>query len=250
MSSSHRPVDAQHTPEAVRARLAAGPRTSYLRDLVYGAVDGTVTTFAVVAGVAGAALDSTVVLILGVANLVADGFSMAVSNYLGIRSEIHRRSQVRHEEERHVALVPEGEREEIRQLLAPWGLDDELLDQVVEAVTRKEDRWVDLMVQWEHGFPTQMPDPLRSGLATFVAFAVVGFVPLAPFVVDQTPWVDLPAPFAWSAAATAVTFVLVGIARGVVVDRPRWRTALETFGIGGAAAGLAYVAGVWLAGLV
>ena len=250
MTSSERPVEAQHTPEAIRARLDAGPRPNYLRDLVYGAVDGTVTTFAVVAGVAGAALDTTVVVILGVANLVADGFSMAVSNYLGIRSEIQRRAQVRREEERHVAMVPEGEREEVRQLLEPWGLDDELLEEVVEAITRKEDRWVDLMVQWEHGFPPQMPDPLRSAAATFVAFAVVGFIPLAPFVADQTPWLDVASPFAWSAVATAATFVLVGIARGAVVGRTRWRTALETFAIGGAAAALAYGAGVWLATLL
>ena len=250
MVGSDRPLGAQHTPEAVRARLEAGPRPSYLRDLVYGAVDGTVTTFAVVAGVAGAALDTTVVVILGVANLVADGFSMAVSNYLGIRSEIQRRAQVRQEEQRHVELVPEGEREEVRQLLEPWGLDDDLLDEVVDAVTRKEERWVDLMVQWEHGFPPQMPDPLRSAMATFVAFGVVGFVPLAPFVIDQTPWVSVPSPFAWSAVATGVTFALVGAARGAVVERPPWRSALETLAIGGAAAGLAYVAGVWLSGLL
>ena len=250
MGGSDRPIDAQHTPTAVLARLDAGPTASHLRDLVYGAIDGTVTTFAVVAGVAGAALDTTVVLVLGAANLLADGFSMAVSNYLGIRSDIQRRAQVEREEERHVEVVPEGEREELRQLLRPWGLEDELLEEVVQAISEREERWVDLMVQWEHGFPAAMPDPLRSGVATFAAFVVVGFIPLAPFVVDLTPWFTVPGPFVWSTALTGITFVLVGIARGVVVDRPRWRTAAETFAIGGAAAALAYLAGIWLAGLV
>lgn len=74
-------MEHEHTPEAIRARLAEGPKTSYLRDFVYGGIDGSVTTFAIVTGVAGAQLSSTIILILGVANLVGDGFSMAASNY-------------------------------------------------------------------------------------------------------------------------------------------------------------------------
>jgi VIT1/CCC1 family predicted Fe2+/Mn2+ transporter len=242
-------LEADHTPEAVRSRLAAGPERSYLRDLVYGAIDGTVTTFAVVAGVAGAALGSTVVLILGFANLAADGFSMAVSNYLGIRSERQRREAIEREEREHVRQVPEGEREEIRQLLAGWDLPDDVLDEVVARITADPDRWVDVMLQMEHGLPSQEPVPWRAAAATFVAFVTVGFVPLAPFVVEALG-ASVPAPFTWSAAATGVTFVLVGVARGVAVGLPRWRTALETLAVGGAAAAIAYLAGVGLAAIV
>ncbi len=238
-----------HTPDAVRLRLAEGPRRSYLRDLVYGAIDGTVTTFAVVAGVAGAALGPTVVLILGFANLAADGFSMAVSNYLGIRSERQRRERIVREERDHVRRVPEGEREELRQLLADWDLDDDVRDQVVAQITADGDRWVEVMLRMEHGLPDQEPVAWRAALATFAAFVVVGFVPLAPFVVDAAGFA-VPSPYAWSAAATAVTFVAVGVARGVAVDLPRWRTALETLAVGGAAATIAYVVGVGLAAVV
>ena len=69
------------------ARASRGLLHRYVRDLVYGANDGIITTFAVVAGVSGASLAPRIVLILGVANLVADGISMGASNYLGIRSE-------------------------------------------------------------------------------------------------------------------------------------------------------------------
>ena len=79
---SLRELEAAHTPEAVRARLEAGPPHSDLRDFIFGAIDGTVTTFAVVSGVSGAGLSASVLIILGVANLVADGFSMGVSNFL------------------------------------------------------------------------------------------------------------------------------------------------------------------------
>jgi VIT1/CCC1 family predicted Fe2+/Mn2+ transporter len=190
------------------------------------------------------------VLVLGFANLVADGFSMAVSNYLGIRSERQRREQLTRQERDHVERVPEGEREEIRQLLTEWQLNDEVLEQVVDRVTADPDRWVQVMLQMEHGLAAQEPQPLRAAAATFVAFVVVGFVPLAPFVIDELPWASIPSPYAWSAAATAITFVAVGVARGVAVELPRWRTALETLALGGAAATLAYLAGAALGAVI
>ena len=103
---SSRKHEADHTPGRIRERIAAPQSNGYLRDLVYGAVDGTVTTFAVVSGVAGANLSSDVVLILGAANLLGDGFSMAVGNYLATRAEHENRDRVRREEERHIEHYP------------------------------------------------------------------------------------------------------------------------------------------------
>jgi vacuolar iron transporter family protein len=239
-----------HTPAAVEARLRRGPARSYLRDFVYGAVDGTVTTFAVVAGVAGAGLDATVVLVLGVANLVADGFSMAVSNFLGARSEAQRRERTRREEERHVALVPHGEREEVRQLLGSWGLEDRLREEVLDVVTADRERWVRLMMEQEHGLPASPTAPSLAALATFVAFVVVGSVPLLPFVVDALPGVHVVAPFGWSTATTALAFALIGVGKAVVVGQGRLRSGLESLVVGGAAAMLAYLVGAGLGRLV
>lgn len=100
---------ADHTPRAVEARIGAAPAQNYLWDFVYGSIDGCVTTFAVVAGVVGANLDATVVLILGFANLIADGFSMAVSNYLGTKAELQTQERAPRIEEMHVEQIPAGE---------------------------------------------------------------------------------------------------------------------------------------------
>ena len=97
-----------HHPGEIAERLEKGPRASYLRDWVYGGIDGTVTTFAIMAGVVGADLSAGVVIVLGIANLLADGFSMAAANYSSTKTEIEEYEQIRRMEERHVDLAPEG----------------------------------------------------------------------------------------------------------------------------------------------
>ena len=106
-------MEHEHSAQAIARRLSRAPAVSYLRDWVYGGIDGAVTTFAIVAGMVGAELSNRVVLILGIANLVADGFSMAASNYSGTKTEHEEQAQLRAIEERHIDVVPDGEREEI-----------------------------------------------------------------------------------------------------------------------------------------
>jgi VIT1/CCC1 family predicted Fe2+/Mn2+ transporter len=238
----------EHTAAAVSRRLHARPRPSYLRDLIYGAVDGAITTFAVVAGVRGAGLATGVVVILGVANLVADGFSMAVSNFLGARAELQQRARAEWTERLHMALVPEGEREEVRQLFAAKGFSGAELERIVEVITSDRELWLRTMMTEELGLADDHRDPMGAAAATLTAFIVVGALPIAPFVFDLVVPGDLEAPFAWSVALTAVAFLAVGAIKARFVDQPAWRSAFETLAVGGAAAGLAYVAGVLLQG--
>jgi vacuolar iron transporter family protein len=81
-------MEADHSPEAVRRRLSERRGQGYVGDAVLGGIDGCVTTFAVVAGAVGGGFPGLVVVVLGFANLLADGFSMAVSNYQGTKSQI------------------------------------------------------------------------------------------------------------------------------------------------------------------
>jgi VIT1/CCC1 family predicted Fe2+/Mn2+ transporter len=242
-------LEQQHTPEGVKLRLSRPPTVSYLRDFVYGAIDGAVTTFAVVAGAAGAGLESRIVVIMGLANLLADGFSMAVSNFLGTRAESQRKEVARRAEQRHVELYPEGEREEVRQLFAAKGFEGDDLERAVEVITSDRERWVDMMMSEELGFSSEDGSATRSALATFVAFLVIGAIPLLPFLVNLVFDDAVDEPFLVATVLTGVAFALVGLLKARVVRQSLWRGTVETMALGGAAAGLAYLVGVLLQGI-
>ena len=166
----------------------------YLPEFVYGGIDGSVTTFAVVAGVIGASLSSTVVLILGFANLFADGFSMAISNYLSTKSRI------------------ELERSRGKEI--------------------------------DHGEFAKTP--LKTGVATFISFLIVGFVPLLSFVLASfIPGLEA-GQFTYSIILTGIAFLSVGAIRARVVKEKMLRSSLETFFIGAVAAALAFGVGYFL----
>ena len=233
-------MEHEHTREAIHRRLAAGPHYSYLRDWVYGGIDGTVTTFAIVAGVVGAHLLPRIILILGGANLLADGFAMAAGNYLATRSEQEEFRHAEAVERRHIAVVPEGEREEVREILRGLGIAGHLLDRVVAVITADRDRWVRVMVREEYGLPAAVRSPWRAAGSTFAAFLVCGLVPLVPFVAG------LGSPFRVASAATGLMFVMIGALKSRWSTRPWWYSALGTLAIGGGAAAVAFAAGAWL----
>jgi len=247
-TGSREAYQASHSPSQIARRLDHGPDSIYLKDFVYGAIDGAVTTFAVVAGVAGAGLSSGIVIILGFANLLADGFSMAVSNYLGTRAENQYREKARAREMDEVDKYPQGEMEEIRQIFARKGFTGQLLEDVVDVIISDRDRWVDTMLQEEHGMILDDHNPVRGGLATFAAFNLIGLIPLLPYLFNWVSPGVVGQPFLWSSLLTGVAFLVVGALKARFVSQPWLLAGLETLTIGGIAATLAYGVGVLLRG--
>lgn len=236
-------TDHSHTPEAIRRRLAHGPTVSYLRDWVYGGIDGTVTTFAVVAGSIGADFSPKVMLILGAANLLADGFSMAAANYSANRADAEDYRRLRGVERRHVRVYPEGERQEIREIFRNKGFEGAPLEEMVTLITDRPELWIDTMLAEEYGRSNVEVDPRRTAGATFASFVLCGSVPLLPFVLG------LPEAPMVATGLTGAVFFAIGSARS------RWSTrhwalcGLETFAIGLVAAAVAFGVGVGLASL-
>jgi VIT1/CCC1 family predicted Fe2+/Mn2+ transporter len=218
----------------------------YLGEFVYGGIDGSVTTFAVVAGSVGAGLDTAVIIILGFANLIADGFAMSVGAFLSTKSEIQNYEKHKKIEYWEVDNLPEKERAEIREIYEAKGFEGELLEQVVEVICADRDRWVDVMMKEELEMQEETKSPFAMGAVTFVSFILVGLIPLLVYVYDYAAdglKLDL---FAWSCVMTGGAFVLIGYLKARVTENNILRSIAETLFLGAAAAVLSYIVGNYL----
>lgn len=227
----------EHSEQAIARRLRQKNKQSYLKDVVYGGIDGTVTTFAVVAGVVGAELSSKAILILGAANLLADGFSMAMGNYMATKTENQELELLREFEEHHIEKEPEGEKEEVRQILKNIGFEGDLLKNNIEFYTSNKERWIDLMVTHEYGLSGNPTPAFQAAMATFVSFAVFGFLPLLSYVFQ------FKNPFVWSGALSVLAFALVGSLKSIWTTESAIVSASKTAFVGILASSIAYYVG-------
>ena len=242
-----------HTKEAISEALEhpAEHQSSgkYLRDAVYGALDGTVTTFAVVAGVVGADLSPGIILILGMANLLGDGFSMATGNYLSLKSEQDYHQEEYNREKWEVENYPKGEEEEIRQIYKAKGFEGEDLEKVVKVITSDKERWVKTMMIEELGIITDHKSPIKAALVTFFSFLLCGSLPLLTFVLIYFFPSIKPQSFLISCIITGIAIFSVGSLRSLIIAKTWLVAGLEMLFVSGTAATVAYFVGYFLKGL-
>ncbi len=221
----------------------------YLGEFVYGGIDGAVTTFAVVAGAVGAGLDTVVIIILGFANLIADGFAMSVGAYLSSKSEIDNYNKHKQIEYWEVDNMPDQEREEIREVYAAKGFEGELLEQVVNTITANKDRWVDVMMKEELMMSEESRSPIKIGGVTFLSFLLVGLIPLLIYVWNSLFEFngDL---FLWTSILTSLAFIFIGFLKSYVTQTGKIKGVLETLTLGIIAATIAYFVGDILENIV
>ena len=217
-----------------------------IEDFVYGGTDGAITTFAVVSGAFGASLSISVILILGFANLFADGFSMSIGNYLSRRTNKEYIEKERRKEEWSIDNLAKEEKEEIREIYKNKGLEGDLLDDIVKVITSKRKVWIDTMMREELGLVDDKKEPKDTALTTFIAFNILGLIPLSPFIIIYIIGItSISSNYAFilSSIFTAISFFLIGIIKGRIVKISSIKSGLHTLAIGGIASMVAYTIG-------
>lgn len=219
-----------------------GALQEYLREFVYGGIDGAVTTFAVVAGGFGANLDPGILIILGFANLLADGFSMSVGAYLSAKSE--RDNYDKHEKIEYweIENLPEIERSEIEDIYRAKGFKGDLLNNIVDHICSDKDLWVAEMMKDELGMMRDSKSPFKIGFATLISFILVGLIPLLVYLWNFFFPSDINT-FLWTSILTGMAFLIVGWLKSIVNQTSAIRSISETVALGLLAAVVAFYVG-------
>jgi len=227
------------------------PLAQYLKEVVYGGIDGIITTFAVVAGFTGAAalgegsslhLPVVAILIFGLANLLADGFAMGTGEFLSARSEkklyVKEYARERHEIDNN----PEFEAAESRLLFEQKGFSPEDAQKLVDLYRKNPTYWTEFMMRYELEMPMPDRSPLRNALATFGAFVLFGSSPLIPYLfVGHHHYI-----FLFSALSAIGALAILGMLRARITQEWAVKSMVEIIGLGVFAGGIAYAVGLLL----
>lgn len=246
-TESKQNLEQQHQPHVIAQRLKQPPKTQNISDAILGAMDGCVTTFAIVSGSVGAGFPASVALIMGAANLLADGFSMGISNYEANKAQQEFIQHIRQTELEHIEQIPLGEKEEIRQIFESKGFSGETLEQIVSTISQNRTLWVDTMLIEEHGVQPYYQNAKKAALTTFSAFILVGAIPLIPFLFST---LEMGQQFVISAILAASMFMTIGLIKSKLLGKFSIQSGLKTLLTGTAAAGLAFLVGYLLRALL
>jgi VIT1/CCC1 family predicted Fe2+/Mn2+ transporter len=229
-----------------------GTFADYFKEVIYGGIDGIVTTFAVVAGFAGAALSSDtvtelsffIVLLFGLANLFADAASMGLGNFLSVRSEKDLYMVNRNEELAGLRVNPENERVNTIKILQQKGFSVEDSEMLANTYRHNEEYWLDFMMHHKQ----EESDPrgeneIFTGLATFISFMIFGAIPLLPFMIQEDG--DPATTFLYSSIGTFLALVALGLLKWKVIGAKFRSSIFEVVAVGGTAAVLAYLVGTF-----
>ncbi len=214
----------------------------FLKSAVYGGLDGIITTYSVVMGAAGASLSIGIVLILGISNMIGDGISMGLGDYISSKSEIEFRRKERQREEWEIENNPEGEKLEMVEIYKMRGFCEEDATILSETISKSKKAWVEIMMVEELGLVETDDSPFKNGIVTFVAFVLFGIIPLLPFIVAKISGLE-DGLFIASTVLTGFTLFFMGVIKILFTMKPWYFSGGETLLIGALAAGSAYFIG-------
>ncbi|WP_062354830.1 VIT1/CCC1 transporter family protein [Herbidospora yilanensis] len=206
----------------------------WLRPAVFGAMDGLVSNFALIAGVAGGTADTRVIALAGAAGLAAGAFSMAGGEYVSVASQRELAQAEIAVERREMAVHPEEEQAELAALYERRGVDPELAAEVARQISRDPEQALEVHTLNELGVrPDDLPSPVTAALSSFLSFAVGAVIPLVPYLAGVTSL--------WSSAVLSMVALFgAGALVARVTARSWWFTGLRQLLVGGIAAALTW----------
>jgi VIT1/CCC1 family predicted Fe2+/Mn2+ transporter len=229
-----------HPGPTLEQQRPAGRRSGALRAAIFGANDGLVSNAALIMGVAGAGQANKVVILAGIAGLLAGAFSMAAGEYISMRVQREVFERLIHLEAHELGTDPAGERDELEQIYVSKGISPELAARVSEELMRDPATALETHAREELGLDPHagLGSPWAAAGSSFVTFAGGALVPLAPFVVASGTAAILA-----SAGLTLVALFAIGGGMSILTGRGFVISALRMMLIGGLAGGITFVVG-------
>ncbi len=217
-----------------------GGRSGALRAAIFGINDGLVSNLSLIMGFTGAAVDNSIVVIAGVAGLLAGSFSMAAGEYISMRSQREVFERLIHLEAHELATEPEEEREELIEIYRNKGLPAEVAEQLVDVVHRDPDLALETHAREELGLDPEhgLGSPWAAATSSMLTFAFGAFVPLLPFLFGSGT-----AAVVWAISLSAVTLFAVGAGLSRITGRALWWSGLRMLLVGLVAASITYGVG-------
>lgn len=237
---------------SIREENKKSPFAEYFKEVVYGGVDGIITTFAVVSGFSGAAFSSDVttqvsfaiVLLFGLANLFADAVSMGLGNFLSVRSEKDQYNIMRGKEKLLIQKDPNSEHSETVAIMLSKGFSQSDAMALADIYSKNEEYWLDFMMANEYELSDPRGDnPFLTGLTTFGSFVVFGAIPILPFIFLGD--VSSTIMFQVSTVGTLIALVILGLMKWLVVGTSIYRSVIEIVLVGSVASIIAFIVGTF-----
>ncbi len=214
-----------------------------VRDVVIGMSDGLTVPFALAAGLSGTGAATSIIVIAGLAEIAAGSIAMGLGGYLAARTDRDHFLSERDREYRETVELPEKEREEVADVFRGYGMSEQDISPVVNAICADQKHWVDFMMKFELGFDE--PDPKRarnSAITIAVSYILGGLVPLAPYILMHELYSALQA----SVAVTLVALFIFGYVKGRMTGISPFRGGMQTVVIGGLASAAAFGLAKWI----
>jgi VIT1/CCC1 family predicted Fe2+/Mn2+ transporter len=227
------------TPAEGEIENIIGGRSGALRAAIFGANDGLVSNLSLIMGVAGAGVEPHVIVLAGIAGLLAGAFSMGAGEYISMRTQRELFERLIHLEAHELAVDPEGETRELATLLERRGIPSDLAGQTATALMANPKVALDVHVKEELGLdPEELGSPWGAAISSFIAFSIGALVPLVPFLIGSgtgATW--------WAVTLSLGSLFALGAAMSRYTNRLWWFAGLRMLGIGGGAAVVTYWVG-------